>query len=218
MDFLKKITSYFKDIKVVVVASNEDSISAEILSRILKPHFSVKKFNRKLPSFFDLLLGEYFVIESDFLSQKFSIEIINLMKISKLPLIAVVGNNRKDNFNFDEKQLENIRLVAKEIPHNGFFIFNSDDKSVSSLKRAVNAKSLIFGFGESADFRASDVIESAEEINFKLNYRGNIVPFWLEKNFGKEAIYDILLSVCVASIFNINIVEISESLKNYSKV
>lgn len=215
MNFFHKIISFFKDVKIIIVAENEDSSSAEILFNILKERFRARKFSGKLPGFLDLLMGDYFIIKNSFLSPKFATEIASFIKISSTPILAVIGNTKKDDSHFQEKQAENIKLIAKEIPPQGFFIFNSDDKIFSSVKRAVGAKSFSFGFRETADFRASDVTESAEEINFKLNYKGNIVPFWLNKDFGKEVIYDFLLSICAGSVLGLNVVEISEFLKNY---
>ena len=47
------------------------------------------------------------------------------------------------------------------------------------------------------------------------NYKGNIIPCWLDGVFGKEQIYSALSAACAATIFDLNLVEVSQSLKKY---
>jgi len=96
-------------------------------------------------------------------------------------------------------------------------ILNFDDETVRELKTETIAHPLTFGFQEEADFRASD-IKLNSGTNFKINYKGNIVPIWLEKLFGKEQIYSTLSAVSVGVIFNLNLVEISQALKDYQSL
>ncbi|GAI57101.1 unnamed protein product, partial [marine sediment metagenome] len=114
----------------------------------------------------------------------------------------------------------------------GFLILNFDDETAREIKTETIAHSLTFGFQEGADFQASDIKYQTSEgseggkegkaifdlntgVNFKINYKGNIVPVWLEKLFGKEQIYSALAAVGVGVIFDLNLVEISQALKNY---
>ena len=44
------------------------------------------------------------------------------------------------------------------------------------------------------------------------------MPVWLEGIFGKEQIYSALAAVCVGEILDLNLVEISQALKDYNSL
>jgi len=92
--------------------------------------------------------------------------------------------------------------------------FNYDDLKSREACKFLESDKISFGFSEKADFFASDQIDTEEGISFKLNYRGNSVPIWIKSPFDKEKIYNILAAICVAEFSGLNIVEISEQLKN----
>lgn len=56
-------------------------------------------------------------------------------------------------------------------------------------------------------------------INFKVNYRGSVVPFWLvadaeiTQEVAEAKIRDVLPTVAVGLALNLNLVEISQTLK-----
>ena len=49
-------------------------------------------------------------------------------------------------------------------------------------------------------------------------YKGNIVPIWLEYVSGKDQIYSALAAAVVGVIFDLNLVEISQVLKEYKSL
>ncbi len=53
------------------------------------------------------------------------------------------------------------------------------------------------------------------ETNFKINYKGYVVPVWLDKIFGKEQVYAALTAAVAGLIYEMNLVEISQALKKY---
>jgi len=55
----------------------------------------------------------------------------------------------------------------------------------------------------------SDEIKTEEETNFKLNYKGSSVPFWI-----KGDLNNFLAAISIAIQSGMNVVEISEKLKN----
>lgn len=149
-----------------------------------------------------------------------------LIKKSSLPILVVtqVGDipPEKDFFAGEREKTLRIRELAKTLPPWGYLILNFDDETVREIKDETNLKELTFGFQERADFRATDPALSSERAglgtNFKINYRGNIVPIWLEKLFGKEQIYSALSAAAVGTIFDLNLIEISQALKNYQSL
>ena len=114
----------------------------------------------------------------------------------------------------DKAAVEGIRELVKMIPAGGWLVLNFDDETVRKIADIANLKTLTFGFRQGADFQASDINLNGGT-NFKINYKGNIVPVWLEGVFGKEQIYSALSTACVGTIFDLNLVEISQALKNY---
>ncbi len=120
----------------------------------------------------------------------------------------------KDFFAGERKDMAQIKKLAKILPHYGHLILNFDDETVREIKEETNLKEITFGFQEGADFRATD-INLNPGTNFKINYKGNTVPIWLEKIFGKEQIYSALGAAVVGTIFGLNLVEISNILKDY---
>ena len=134
----------------------------------------------------------------------------------------------KDFFAGEREKTEEIRKLAKMIPVQNWLILNFDDETVREIADVTNLKTLTFGFQQGADFQASDIklngrdASSAREAgepvlgtNFKINYKGNIVPVWMEGVFGKEQIYSALTAVCIGTILDLNLIEISQALKNY---
>ena len=204
MNFLSKIRFYLRKPKVVIVTGQGRSCAKEAIFQVLKPYFEIGK-NILL---FEADLTDYPVRE------KFKF----LVRNSSLPILVVthIGDIPPDkNFFAGEKDktLE-IRKLAKSLPPYGYLILNFDDETVREIKAETNLKEITFGFQEGADFRASD-IHFNTGTNFKINYKGNLVPVWLEKLFGKEQIYSALAAACVGTIFDLNLVEISQALKNY---
>ncbi len=95
-----------------------------------------------------------------------------------------------------------------------YLIFNFDNSELREVCKNLEFKKISFGFSQEADFFASDQINTEEGISFKLNHRGNSVPIWIKNPFDNEKIYNVLAAICVAELSGLNIVEISEKLKN----
>ena len=124
----------------------------------------------------------------------------------------------KEFFSGDIEETKEISRSASLLPPRSHLVLNFDDETVRDVKNQSKAHSLTFGFGMRADVRATDIVLTqfpALGTNFKINYGGNIVPVWLENLFGKENIYAALAAAAVGEVLGLNLVEISEALKNY---
>jgi UDP-N-acetylmuramate-alanine ligase len=107
-------------------------------------------------------------------------------------------------------------LEKKDLSTKEFLILNFDDNNIQKVKEKTSAKVLTFGFKEGADFQASDIKQN-DRTNFKINHQGNIVPVWLGEAFGQKEIYSVLAAVAVGTIFDLNLVEISQALTSVTK-
>lgn len=100
-------------------------------------------------------------------------------------------------------------------------ILNYDDEVVKSMKEDIKAKVLTYGLNNRADIRAtnydlkigSDKEES--ELNFKLEFKGSSVPAKLINIVGVQHLYCTLAAVAVGIVFNMNLIEIAETLKEF---
>lgn len=128
------------------------------------------------------------------------------LKKSKLPILVITDSD-------DEKEISNIKRLAKIIPAHGFLVLNFDKDQIRDIKNISVAQCITYGFYKKADLQISDLNISPDGTNFKINYQGNIVPFWFKESLEKKHIYSILSGIAVGVIKGINLVEISQSLK-----
>lgn len=207
MNIFKKLIFLFKRPSVILVIGKGRSCATQAISKALK------SYSEK---------GKIKIFESD-LSEPKEIEKFSfLLKKSQLPILVVthIGDipADKDFFAGDRGETLQIRKLAKILPDRAFLILNFDDETVREIENESLARSLTYGFQERANFRASDINLNLTGTNFKVNYEGNIVPFWLKNLFGKEQIYSALTAICLGVVKNINLVEISQALGSYKSL
>jgi UDP-N-acetylmuramoyl-tripeptide--D-alanyl-D-alanine ligase len=90
------------------------------------------------------------------------------------------------------------------------------------MKDKTKAKILTYGISQFADLRATNIspifdVENNKFLgtNFKIEREGISVPVRLNNIIGNGQVYAALSGAAVGLIFNMNLVEISEALKNY---
>lgn len=110
-------------------------------------------------------------------------------------------------------------LITKVLKPEGIAVLNFDSLKVFENKNSVAARIVGFGFKEESQILASDfhLITDAgtEGENFKVHYKGTVVPFFLRNTIGLPPVYAALAAAAVGLDFGMNMVEISEALKNY---
>ena len=188
MNIFEKIKFILKRPKVIIVTGEGHQATSEVIFRVLKPYFQIGK--------------EVLIFETDSENiEKFKF----LASKSSMAVLVASETNEK------------IRELAKMVPSQGFLVFNSDDKELERVKGESLARCLTFGFEEGADFQASD-IKLNGDTNFKINYQGKVVPVWLEGICDKEKISAGLAVAVVGTIFGLNLIEISQALREIQKV
>lgn len=113
--------------------------------------------------------------------------------------------------------------IFKPLKQRDTAILNYDDPSVLNMKEKIKAEIITFGFGKGADVLGSGykVILSEgrnkvpQGINFKIEYKGAIVPVRIYGVFGKQQMYACLAATAVGISFGLNLVKISEALTLY---
>lgn len=219
MNFLSKIKIFLKRPKVVIITGLGRQTAKAAILQVLKQYFRV---------------GSEIVIFETELKETTDIKNFNfLVKNSSLPILVVThigdispfdrfdklttGKLRtspeKDFFAGKGKNAP-IKKLEKFLPSKAVLILNYDDEELKEMREDAELKKYTFGFREEADFYASD-IKINGGLNFKINYKGNTVPVWLESSFNKEHIYAALAASAVGEVLDLNLVEISQALKDY---
>lgn len=216
MNIFEKIKFLLKKPKVILVTGEGRVYAKEAIFQVLKPYFKV---GEEISIFETDLTNEPYGQKVKFLIRNCSLPVLVVTQVGDADFIEHPRQSRdipldKDFFAGEKEKVEEIIKLAKILPPYGHLILNFDDETVREIKTQANLKAITFGFGEGADFRASD-IKINSGTNFKVNERGNVVPIWLEGLFGKEQIYSALAAAAVGTIFGLNLIEISQALKNY---
>jgi len=100
-------------------------------------------------------------------------------------------------------------------------ILNFDDEDVLKIKEKAHRKYTTYGFNEGADVRATNISINKDMdgkpvgVNFKIEYDGNTIPVNLNGLLGKQHIYPSLAAIAAASSVGLNVVEVSQNLKDH---
>lgn len=94
-------------------------------------------------------------------------------------------------------------------------ILNYDDKRVKNMSKDLKSKILFFGLNEQADIKATNYSLNENELNFKLEFDGKSVPGKLIDVLGTQHLYSALAATAVGIVFNMNLIEIVEALKQF---
>lgn len=182
---------------------NQRNTFSELVFNAIKTNFPTKKISRK-PNYFDVLSSNVFVINLDY--KKDLKDLKFLLKSSISPILVLSE--------FNEQDAQAIQDLLEIMPEESFAVLNSDDLLSKKIKSNENHKVLKFGFEDFADFKASDLNETNDSVNFKINHKGSFVPIWLSSNLdGKERAYAALSAICVSNILGINIIQAASNLK-----
>jgi UDP-N-acetylmuramate-alanine ligase len=204
MDIFEKIKLIWEKPKLIIVAGTDRIRARETSFRVLKSNFRMGK---------DVLL-----FDADLSNTKEAEKLKTSAKKSSLQVLAVTHSGQisseADYFAGDRQTAKEIAEFAKTLPAQSFLILNFDDESMKEVSSAVSLKTLTFGFQEGADLRATDIKVNGDT-NFKINFKGSTVPIWLQGACGKEKIYSALLAAAVATVLDLNLIEISQALKDY---
>ncbi|MFH1838190.1 MAG: UDP-N-acetylmuramoyl-tripeptide--D-alanyl-D-alanine ligase [Candidatus Kuenenbacteria bacterium] len=150
-----------------------------------------------------------------------------LIKIApcKIAIITDIGAAHLETFISFENLIKEKQKIIERLPWDGWAILNKDNKIIEKMKKKTEAKILSFGFSQEADLKASEIIldyklnnsESSEikGINFKISYQGNVVPIFLTDVVGEVSAYAALIAATIGIIYKMNLIEISEALREY---
>ncbi len=213
MEFLSKLIFLLKRPNLVIVAGDDREGIVETIFKVLKPYFKTKKVQKF--SFQNILRNKVLILETE-LGKVDKLKFF--IRKSKLPILAIAQT--KESFLDNIARFQNL---AKKLPSCTYLILNFDNKINKNLENEAQLRYLSFGIQDGADLKATDIHINDKGINFKICYKGSIVPIWVpyskfEKQESeldnKKQIYNALIAVSAGIILGLNLVEISQALKN----
>lgn len=138
-------------------------------------------------------------------------------------VITAIGNIpvHVENYSGVEGVAKEKGKLVEALSDSGLAILNSDDDLVIKMAEKIKAKTISFGFGEKANIRMDNFEYRftdkglPEGISLKIHSDRGFTPMRLNRVLGKPQAYAIGAAVGVGLAFDLNLVEISESLLEY---
>lgn len=112
------------------------------------------------------------------------------------------------------------RVIITHLKKDGFAVLNFDNDLVMQQASKTDATVVTYGFKEGADLRATDVNIIIDDktgwpvgLNFKIIYKGSIVPAFIPGQVAEHLIPSALAGIAVGAVFGINLVDGVEAVK-----
>jgi len=136
----------------------------------------------------------------------------------KIGLITALGDVpvHVEFFKGPEHVAKEKRILVSCLKEDEIAILNHDDVKIRNMAEGLKSKILFYGL-DKADIRAVNYDLNADkaELNFKLEFKGSSVPAKLINVLGVQHLYSALAAASVGIVFNMNLVEIVEALKQF---
>ncbi len=143
----------------------------------------------------------------------------------KIGVLTYISHAHTEAFKTIKKIAQEKRVIISHLQRDGFAVLNFDNELVMQNANTTKAEITTYGFKEGADFRATDVNIIADEktnwptgLNFKLNFKGNIVPVFLPGAVAEHMIPSALAAVAIGNILGVNLLDSIHSLRNLQPI
>ncbi|MFZ2978802.1 MAG: Mur ligase family protein, partial [Candidatus Magasanikiibacteriota bacterium] len=137
----------------------------------------------------------------------------------KVGVVTSLNEAYLEYFKTLKKLGQELRLMISTLDKNSFAVLNRDEEDIFVMGNKTEADIFTFGFHPEADVRASDILFKKNEddevvgVYFKISYHGSMVPMYLFDAKKQEDVYPALAGIVIALVMGLNLVEISEVLK-----
>ena len=139
----------------------------------------------------------------------------------KIGVLTYISHVHTEAFKTIKKIAQEKRVIISHLQQDGFAVLNFDNELVMQNANTTKAEIVTYGFKEGADFKATDVNVITDEktnwptgLNFKLNFKGNIVPVFLPGAIAEHMIPSALAAIAVGHILGINVIDSVQALNN----
>jgi len=143
----------------------------------------------------------------------------------KVGVLTFISHAHTEFFKTLKKIAQEKRIIISHLRQDGFAVLNFDNELVMQSAAITKAEVVTYGFKEGADLRATDVnvLKDLPDqmvvragwptgLNFKVLYKGSVVPVYLPGVMAKSAISAALSGLAVGTIFGVNLVEGAQAL------
>ncbi|MCR4280203.1 MAG: UDP-N-acetylmuramoyl-tripeptide--D-alanyl-D-alanine ligase [Candidatus Komeilibacteria bacterium] len=138
---------------------------------------------------------------------------------NRIGILTSIGEAHLEYFHSLEKVAEEKREVIKHLPAAGWAIINRDNDLAWQQRKHTKAQIVSYGENKDADIRAEaiNLLMRGDEVglNFKVSYRETSVPIFVPNIISHQHISALLAAVAVGLAYNLNLVHISQRLKQY---
>jgi UDP-N-acetylmuramate-alanine ligase len=195
----KMIKKILKNKKIIFITGDAKKETGVFVHFVLQKSFKIFVTD-KIPTFFNVfsLLTKDVIIISD--NETENIEKVKSF-LNDISCYFVITQTKKKS-----------RLKKILQKNAGNFIFVLDFSVAKKLKKKKEL--LSFGINKkNADFYITDIHQKENETNFKVNYKGNTIPFWIKEKLKQKEIYAVLPALCITKLFKINLADVSHRIK-----
>lgn len=135
-------------------------------------------------------------------------------------IVTNVGPVHLEYFKTQEKIAKEKSILVSKLKPGGWGVLNIDSPKVAEMKNVVCGRFLTYGLSREAQVRALEINLSYRDeavigTSFKLQYNGAVVPVLLHGVLAEHLVNAALAAACVGIILEMNLIEISEALKDY---
>jgi len=144
-------------------------------------------------------------------------------------VVTAIGISHLEFFQSKKNISREKSFLVRTLKKGGLAVLNFDDEEVRAMAEDIKAEKIFFGFSDAAQVHASDIffgygkskdslggdINEIKGISFKLSYEGTTLPVRLLRSVGRPQIYAVLAAAAVGIHFGMNLLEISDALKNF---
>lgn len=137
----------------------------------------------------------------------------------KVGVLTMISHAHTEFFKTIKKIAQEKRIIISHLRQDGFAVLNFDSDTVMQNIGATKAEIITYGFKDGADLRVTDVniikndfTDWPAGLNFKVLYKGNVVPVFLPGVISRSAISAALAGLAVGTVFGVNIIEGSQAL------
>ncbi len=139
----------------------------------------------------------------------------------KVGVLTFISHAHTEFFKTIKKIAQEKRVIISHLRRDGFAVLNFDNDLVMQQLSTTKAEVINYGFKDGADLRATDlkILTDSDDgwptgLNFKVIYKGNVVPVFLNGSVARPLVCAALAGLAVGTIFGVNLVEGAQALTN----
>lgn len=143
----------------------------------------------------------------------------------KVGVLTFISHAHTEFFKSVKKIAQEKKFIISHLQRDGFAVLNFDNELVMQNASATKAEVVTYGFKDGADLQATDVNVLLDEstgwpmgLNFKVLYKGSVVPVFLPGMIANSAISAALAGLAAGIALGVNLVEGAEALKKLNCV